>query len=133
MEAGLYVGDLQGLVPPKAIRFSQSKTILRLNDPTREEQQYWEKAVKQFASEIATLRQLADIPGIIQVHDHGMHQDLPWYAMDYIDAPHIIDGVRAKPLPEKVWILRRFSASTFPSPPSRRGAYGSQAAQYFAA
>ena len=83
------------------------KTLWRLQNPTRQEQDFWHKAANQFAIEIESLSKLEGITGIIQVIDQGSHDGLSWYAMEYIEGPNIIAGLRNKTLHEKVRILRR--------------------------
>lgn len=88
------------------------KTIWRLQEATQEataeDKKQWQKAARQFAHEIGVLEQLQDVRGIIQVRDRGIYEDeLPWYVMEYIDGPDILQGLAGRSLNEQVRILRQ--------------------------
>lgn len=83
------------------------KTIWRLKDPSTDEETNWRKAVRQFDVEISTLERLKGTPGIVQVRDRGQCDELPWYAMDYIDGKEITMALKGIPLHEQVRTLRK--------------------------
>lgn len=81
------------------------KTLWRLKDASDEEQRLWQTAAAQFTHEISTLQQLQDIPGIVQVLDRGIHDEVPWYIMEYVDGPDIVSGLTGKNRRQQVRIF----------------------------
>jgi serine/threonine-protein kinase len=52
---------------------------------------------KRFEREVRTLASL-DLPGIVRVLDHGVHQGTPWFAMEWVHGPSLGDVIAERPL-----------------------------------
>lgn len=67
-------------------------------------------ALASIRREIAALAR-ARVPGVVRIRDHGVHEGLPWYAMDHVEGQALLEWGSGQPLAEKLRVVGELLAT----------------------